>query len=107
MVLILKLAIFIFCIRHVMTKGRPGVTAIIYAGAHLALGLLLMVVQPFSWLYVAALGITLLYNLATGFLFFWLIDRYQDSYFALFAIIILGIAASIAIRFILSAAMGI
>lgn len=103
MLLVIKLAIFIFCIRHVIANGRPLVTAAIYAGAFLIIGLLFMFAQPVPAMYIAALGITFLYDLGTGFIFFWLIDRFQDSCLALALVIFLGIAASLSINYILAA----
>jgi len=99
--LVLKLAILIYCIRHVMNTGRPGQTAAIYAGSFLVVGLVLAAINGFSTLVGASLGLTLVYDLLTGFIFFWLIDRYHGNSFAFYIIIILGIAASIGIKFLI------
>jgi len=99
--LVLKLAILIFCIRHVMNNGRPGQTTVIYAGTFLVIGLLLAFFQQFTAIVGLGLAITFVYDLVTGFVFFWLIDRYHGNMLAFYTIIILGIAASIGIKFLL------
>lgn len=103
--LILKLAILIFCIRHVMNTGRPGQTTAIYAGSFLVVGLVVALIHHFTAIVGMGLAITLIYDLVTGFIFFWLIDRYHDNLLAFYALIVLGIAASVAIKFIVTFAL--
>ncbi|MBK1886877.1 hypothetical protein [Marinobacter sp. DY40_1A1] len=98
---VLKLAILIFCIRHVMNNGRPGQTTAIYAGTFLVIGLLLAFFQQFTPFVGIILALTFVYDLVTGFVFFWLIDRYYGNPLAFYTIIILGIAASVGIKFLL------
>jgi len=99
--LVLSLVILILCIRHVMNHGRPGKTATIYAGSFLAIGLLFAIVRQFTLIDGIDLSVTFLYDLATGFAFFWLIDRYHTNLLAFYLIIILGIAANLAVKFLL------
>ena len=99
--LVLKLAILIFCIRHVMNNGRPGQTATIYASSFLAIGLLFAFFQQFTAIIGISLAVTFVYDLVTGYIFFWLIDRYHGNLLAFYTIIILGIAASLGINFLL------
>lgn len=98
---VLKLAILIFCIRHVMNNGRPGQTTVIYAATFLVIGLLLALFQQFTAFAGIVLALTFVYDLVTGFVFFWLIDRYYGNLLAFYTIIVLGIAASVGIKFLL------
>jgi len=84
-----------------MNNGRPGQTTVIYAGTFLVIGLLLAFFQQFTAIVGLGLAITFVYDLVTGFVFFWLIDRYHGNMLAFYTIIILGIAASIGIKFLL------
>lgn len=101
MVSVLKLAMLIFCIQHVMNNGRPARTAIIYSGLFLVVGLVFSALQQFTVIVAATLAITFVYDLLTGFVFFWLIDRFGDNTLAFYLIIIFGIAASLAIKALL------
>ena len=103
---VLKLAILIFCIKHVLDKGQPAKTAAIYAGVYLVVGIVLGVMSQFTIWYGAQLGITFIYDLLTGLLFFWLIDRYQDNLLLFYLIIVFAIAASFAIKFAINLAVG-
>ena len=98
MVIVIKLAIFLYCIRHALTYARPSLTASIYAGAYLAIGLLFALFQPFTALTALSLGINFLFDLGCGFLFFWLIDRSQDNVLVFYSVIVMGIIASITIN---------
>lgn len=99
--IVFKLAVLIFCIRQVMANGRPGIAAAIYAGVYLALGCTLLVIGTFSLMQAMLVALMFIYDFVTGFVFFWLIDRYQDAYFIFFAIIVLALASTVAIKFIL------
>ena len=103
---VLKLAILIYCIKHVLDKGLPAKTSAIYAGVFLVVGIVLGVMSQFTIWYGAQLGITFIYDLLTGLLFFWLIDRYQDNLLLFYLIIVLAIAASFAIKFAINLAVG-
>ncbi|EKE68105.1 hypothetical protein [Gallaecimonas xiamenensis] len=76
MLIALKIAIFISCIRYLQLSGRPGRTAFIYAGSWLLLGLLWIVMNASD----SESGLLVLgifgYDLALGFALFWLLDRF-------------------------------
>lgn len=103
---VLKLAILLLCIKHVLNKGQPGKTAIIYASIYLIAGISLGVMSQFTFWYGAELGFTFLYDLLTGALFFWLINRYQDNLFLFYFIILVAIIGSVAIKITLNMAVG-
>ena len=103
---VLKLAILIFCIKHVLNKGEPSKTALLYSSVYLVVGIILGLIAQFSIWYGVQLGITFVYDLLTGLLFFWLIDRYQNNLLLFYLIIIFAIAASFSIRFAINMAVG-
>jgi hypothetical protein len=104
-VAVLKLAILILCIKHVLDKGQPAKTAAIYAGVFLVVGIVLGFMSQFTIWYGAELGITFIYDLLTGLLFFWLIERYRDNLLLFYLIIIFAIAASFAIKVAINLAL--
>ncbi|XOZ35032.1 hypothetical protein ACMDCT_07305 [Halomonadaceae bacterium KBTZ08] len=102
MIIVVKLAVLIGCIWHVLAHGQPGKTSGIYAGTFLILGAAASVIKQELSLFIG-IDITLnfVYDLATGFVFFWLLDRYQDNLFLFYLIIILGIVVNLAVKFVL------
>lgn len=100
--LVLKFAILFFCIRHVLTRGRPGLTAFIYAGAFLALGLVAGLLSGKGGYGLLPVLIYFPIDVATGFLFFWLLERYQADLLWFYGIIVAGILINIAFYFWLS-----
>ena len=104
--IVLKLAILVFCIKHVLNTGQPSKTALIYSSIYLVIGVVLGLMAQFTLGYGVQLGVTFVYDLLTGLLFFWLIDRYQDNLLVFYLIILLAIAASVAIKFAINMAVG-
>lgn len=106
MVIVVKLAVLIGCIWHLLTYGRPGKTSGIYAGTFVILGATASVIkQELSLLIGIDITLNFVYDLFTGFVLFWLLDRFQGNLFLFYLIIILGIAINVVVKFLLVDAM--
>jgi len=95
--LVLKLGILILLIKHLLKTSEVLKTTVYYAGIFFTLGVLFSL-GTFSPLLLVFLIAIFLYDMATGYIFFWLLERFQNNYFLFYLIIFGGIAFSIAMK---------
>lgn len=99
--LVIKLAVLFVCIKYLLRTERPGITAAIYATTFFAIAVFIGLVQQFTLGYGVSIAVSLVYDLITGFIFFWLLNQYQDDLILFYTIIVGGIVANLAIKFLL------
>ena len=97
--LILKFAILFFCIKHLLDHSRPLITALIYAASFLILGLVGGLVSGWVDYGFLLLLLSFVKDVAVGFAFFWLLDRYRDHLVLFYGIIVFGIALNFGFQF--------
>ena len=98
--LVLKLGILLLLIRYLLRSGDVLKTTLLYAGIQLILTVLfnLNLLSPLLLIVIAA---ALLYNMATGYVYFWILDRIQHRNVMFIITIIVGIALSVAAKLFL------
>jgi len=97
--IVLVAAIFYLCIRHLLNYESPLKTTFLYASLHLVLMLLVSLFSSVNTLTFLSVLVVFVYDFITGFILFWLLNRYMESFLIFNLIIALAIIYSIATRF--------
>jgi len=96
--LVIKLGILYGLLKYLGSTGNVLKVSIIYAMSFLFLGFALNY-ENWSGPFFMVLLVWAIVDVTTGYIFFFMVDLYQDTFVSYFAVIIIGIFLSIVLRF--------
>ena len=99
--IIIKLAILFFLIKYLLHTGKVKKTAIIYS-LLFAIISTLFGFESWSVVFFAVILIDFVYDFLTGWLYFYLVDMFQDSYILFYIIIIFGVVVNFGVKIFLT-----
>jgi hypothetical protein len=95
--LVLNIGILVLLLRYLLKTSNVLKTTLMYAGSYFILGILFSL-SSLSPIFVITLCAVFLFDMATGFVYFWLIERFQDNLYLFYLIVIGGIALNFGLK---------
>jgi hypothetical protein len=95
---VLKVGILVLSLKYLLKTSKVLNATFFYAGSILVIGILFNL-GSFNPVLLIVLVLAFLYDMATGFLYFWLIDRVQHSYALFYLVMVGGIVANYLLKF--------